>query len=472
MTITTPSRRLLRNHDTLVVWLQRVVNVIFVVASLLALSWWRNGNIADQYRFMAIIGALLMLGVYDLTGVYRRYAEDRLAGVQQLARSWGIVVIMLGMVAFVTKSSEDFSRSVILIWVIAAFAFQAWFYIFIHVIYERRQHSRLDRVPTLVVGTGLLATHLVNSIRRNAWLPERICGVLSETSLHQPSWDMKQVPVLGDTNQLIQVLEDHGIRRVYVALPLHLTHLVASIEQQLFDRNVDVIWAPDIFSLNLLNHSVRELAGVPLISLAEAPLISGGGRAFVKRLMDRVLGALALLIFSPLMAVTAIAIKCTSTGPVFFKQPRHGWDGRVFEVYKFRSMYVHGEEAGKVTQATKDDPRITSVGRLIRRLSIDELPQLFNVLDGTMSLVGPRPHAIAHNEFYTDKIDAYLSRHRIKPGMTGWAQIHGFRGETDTVEKMQRRVQYDLEYINTWSPWMDLKILLRTPFSLFSDNAL
>ena len=135
-------------------------------------------------------------------------------------------------------------------------------------------------------------------------------------------------------------------------------------------------------------------------------------------------------------------------------------------------MYVHGEEGGKVTQATKHDPRITPVGRLIRRLSIDELPQLFNVLDGTMSLVGPRPHAIAHNEFYSDKIDAYLSRHRIKPGMTGLAQVHGFRGETDTVEKMQRRVEYDLQYINNWSPWMDIKILVRTPLSLFTDNAL
>lgn len=462
----------MRNHDTLVVWLQRIVNTLFVVVSLLALSWWRNGEIAVQYRYMAIIGALLMLGVYDLTGVYRRFAITRLAGVQQLARSWGIVVIMLGAVAFVTKSSEDFSRSVILIWAIVTFALQAWFYVFVHVIYERRQHTRLDRVPTLVIGTGKLAEHLVNSIRRNAWLPERICGVLSETSLHQPSWDVKRVPVLGDTNQLVQVLENHGIRRVYVALPLHLTHLVASIEQQLFDRNVDAIWVPDIFSLNLLNHSVRELAGVLLISLAEAPLISGGGRAFVKRVIDHVLGALSLVLFAPLMILTAIAIKATSTGPVFFRQPRHGWDGRIFEVYKFRSMYVHGEEGGKVSQATKDDPRITPVGRLIRRLSIDELPQLFNVLEGTMSLVGPRPHAIAHNEFYSDKIDAYLSRHRIKPGMTGLAQVHGFRGETDTVEKMQRRVEYDLEYINNWSPWMDIKILARTPFSLFTDNAL
>jgi putative colanic acid biosynthesis UDP-glucose lipid carrier transferase len=257
---------------------------------------------------------------------------------------------------------------------------------------------------------------------------------------------------------------------VYVALPLRLTHQVDQIQSLLFDCNVDIIWAPDIFSLNLLNHSVREVAGIPLITLSETPLISGG-RAFLKVVMDRIIAGLALIALCPLMVVTAIAIKLDSRGPVFFRQPRHGWDGREFQVLKFRSMVVHQEHAGAVTQAQRHDPRITRVGRFIRRTSVDELPQLFNVLEGSMSLVGPRPHAIAHNQFYSDKVNAYLARHRIKPGMTGLAQIRGHRGETDSVEKMQKRVECDLEYINRWSPWLDLKILFLTPFALFSRNA-
>jgi putative colanic acid biosynthesis UDP-glucose lipid carrier transferase len=276
--------------------------------------------------------------------------------------------------------------------------------------------------------------------------------------------------VLGTTATVVDIVRDQGVRRVYVALPLRLTHQVDQIQSLLFDCNVDIIWAPDIFSLNLLNHSVREVAGIPLITLSETPLISGG-RAFLKVVMDRIIAGLALIALCPVMVATAIAIKLDSRGPVFFRQPRHGWDGREFQVLKFRSMVVHQEHAGAVTQAQRHDPRITRVGRFIRRTSVDELPQLFNVLEGSMSLVGPRPHAIAHNQFYSDKVNAYLARHRIKPGMTGLAQIRGHRGETDSVEKMQKRVECDLEYINRWSPWLDLKILFLTPFALFSRNA-
>jgi len=321
-----------------------------------------------------------------------------------------------------------------------------------------------------MLGTGALARHLTRSINRNPWLPDRVCGVLSEHAGDNGHWTVDDVPVLGTTASVVDTVREHGIRRVYVALPLRLTHQVDQIQGLLFDCNVDIVWAPDIYGLNLLNHSVREVAGVPLITLSETPLISGG-RAFLKATMDRVVASMALILLGPIMLVTALAIKLDSKGPVFFRQPRHGWDGREFEVLKFRSMVVHQESAGTVTQAQRDDPRITRVGRFIRRTSIDELPQLLNVLQGSMSLVGPRPHAIAHNQFYFDKVNAYLARHRIKPGMTGLAQIRGHRGETDSVEKMEKRVECDLEYINNWSLWLDLKILFLTPFALLSRNA-
>jgi putative colanic acid biosynthesis UDP-glucose lipid carrier transferase len=190
----------------------------------------------------------------------------------------------------------------------------------------------------------------------------------------------------------------------------------------------------------------------------------------MKDVMDRTIAAIALLVLSPLMLWVAYKVKRSSPGPVFFKQDRHGWDGKVIKVWKFRSMKLHEEANGEVKQATKEDPRITEIGRLIRRTSIDELPQLINVLQGTMSLVGPRPHAVAHNNYYSDKINAYLARHRIKPGITGLAQISGYRGETETIDKMAKRVEYDLSYINNWSLFLDVKILIKTPISLFSKE--
>ncbi len=466
--IRAPARRLLQNHDTLVVWAQRLLNIAAVIVPLMFLAEWRDGEVKGNYRYMAVVAVLLMLFIYQNAGVYRRFSGP-LEGVQQLARAWGVLVMALGMVAFFTRTSEEFSRAVLLIWVLASFALQALSYLTVLAIFNRIQ-GRAERLPSLLLGTGPLAAHLARSINRNPWLPDRICGVLSEHAGENTHWNVPAVPILGTTAEVVSVVKNQAIRRVYVALPLRLTHHVDQVQGLLFDCNVDVIWAPDIFSLNLLNHSVREVAGVPLITLSETPLISGG-RAFLKVLMDRFVAACALVVLSPLMLLTALAIKLESQGPVFFRQPRHGWDGREFEVLKFRSMLVHQEDAGQVTQARRHDPRITRVGRFIRRTSIDELPQLFNVLEGSMSLVGPRPHAIAHNEFYSDKVNAYLARHRIKPGMTGLAQIRGHRGETESLEKMQQRVESDLEYINTWSPWLDIKILFLTPFALLSRNA-
>jgi putative colanic acid biosysnthesis UDP-glucose lipid carrier transferase len=463
-----PSRRLLQNHDTLIVWVQRLVNTVLMVALLGWLVWNRVGAVDSNYRFLGIVAALLMLVVYEYAGVYRRIA-GRIEGVQNLARSWGVVLMILGIVAFVTKTSEEFSRQIILMWALGTFVLQAFGYVVTLEIYRRFQAHVTPSIPTVVLGTGALARHLVNSVRRNPWLPDDIKGVLSEHAGDNPHWNVDNVPVIDTTARVLEVVRAHGIRRIYVALPLRLTYQLEALHNMLFNENIDIIWAPDIFSFNLLNHSVREVSGVPLITLSESPVISGG-RAFLKTVMDMGIGSLALLGLSPVMIAVAIAIKLDSKGPILFRQRRHGWDGQEFEVYKFRSMRVH-QEHGAVTQATREDPRITRVGRFIRRTSLDELPQLFNVLQGSMSLVGPRPHAIAHNEYYSEVVNAYLARHRIKPGMTGLAQINGYRGETDTLEKMQKRVEYDLEYINHWSPWLDTKILLLTPFRIFSQNA-
>ncbi|GLU33257.1 hypothetical protein Busp01_30990 [Trinickia caryophylli] len=231
---------------------------------------------------------------------------------------------------------------------------------------------------------------------------------------------------------------------------------------------VNIRFIPDVSSLSLLNQEVVDLLGVPAINLAASPL--GDVRALPKLVFDRLFALAALLALMPVMAAIAVAVKVSSPGPVFFRQRRLGADGNTFEIYKFRTMKVHAEQAGKVTQATRNDSRVTRVGRFLRRTSLDELPQFINVLKGEMSVVGPRPHALEHDDLYKDLVNGYMFRYRIKPGITGWAQVHGFRGETDRIEKMSGRVKLDLYYIQNWTFWFDIKIVMLTLWKGFAGS--
>lgn len=275
-------------------------------------------------------------------------------------------------------------------------------------------------------------------------------------------------PVLGVVSNLRSILKENKVSRVYIALPAKETDQIEGLYVDLLDANVDVVWVPDFANLKLLNHSIHNLGGMPAIHLNESPLTSHPGGALLKSFIDRFFAFCGIVLLSPLLAGIAIAVKVSSPGPVLFIQQRHGWNGNVINVLKFRSMRVHDD--AQVIQAQKTDPRVTPVGSFLRRSSMDELPQLFNVLKGDMSLVGPRPHAVAHNDYYSDKIIAYMARHRIKPGITGLAQISGYRGETETIDKMQKRVELDLEYINHWNLWLDIKILIKTPLTLVSKD--
>jgi putative colanic acid biosynthesis UDP-glucose lipid carrier transferase len=320
-----------------------------------------------------------------------------------------------------------------------------------------------------VIGSGWLAARLTDCINRNAFVADEIIGVIDEPNALQ-NWHLENVPALSDLEGLESVVESGIIDRVYIALPIERGGEVAHLQQRLLRHNIDVIWVPDIFSMNVVNPSIREISGIPLLSLSESPVTSGS-RAYFKSLMDVVGASAAIVVLSPLFLAVAAAIRLTSRGPAIYRQTRTGWDGRPFQIWKFRTMYVHDEGSLQLTQAFKNDSRITPVGRFLRRTSIDELPQLFNVLAGSMSLVGPRPHSVIHDHEYHGLVYAYLHRHRIKPGITGWAQVNGLRGEVHTIKDMIRRVEFDLDYINRWCLSRDLWILLRTPFALFSRNA-
>lgn len=454
-------KRLLQNHDTLAQWVQRILNILVVSLTLCFFAYLRDGQVATQYRTMLAFAILLMLITYHLMGVFRRFDSIE-GGIQHLARAWGTVIIILAWTAFLTKTSELYSRQVVVYWVLTAFVGQAILQILTYCWYKIYRRHYQKRIPALIVGCGAVAQHLARSITNNIWMSDTIVGIVNFEDAEYV--DVADIKVLGGRESLKRVVAENGIRRVYIALPLHSSERVKEVHDLLFNENVDLVWAPDIFQFQLLNHSVREVAGIPLINLNETPLIAGGP-AFLKALMDKVIAAILIVVLSPLLIVLAIAVRLSSPGPVIYKQERDGWDGKKFKVYKFRSMYLH-DESGLVQQAKKGDKRVTPVGKFIRRTSLDELPQLFNALEGSMSLVGPRPHAVSHNEFYSDKVKAYLARHRIKPGITGWAQINGCRGETSNIEDMERRVELDLEYISNWSPFLDLKILALTPLSL------
>jgi putative colanic acid biosynthesis UDP-glucose lipid carrier transferase len=261
----------------------------------------------------------------------------------------------------------------------------------------------------------------------------------------------------------------HGIHEVYLTLPLGSQPRLVELMEALQGTTASLYFVPDVFGISIIQGRLQDMNGVPVVGICETPFT--GTNELVKRMSDIVLGSIILLLISPILLGLAIGVKLSSPGPIIFKQRRNGLDGEEIVVYKFRSMRTQ-DNGAVVKQATKGDPRITPFGAFIRKTSLDELPQFINVLQGRMSIVGPRPHAVAHNEEYRRLIKAYMVRHKVRPGITGWAQVNGYRGETETIDKMQARVEYDLEYLRNWSLGLDLQIIIRTiRLMLFDRNA-
>lgn len=459
----TGKRASLAEGRGLTFWAHWLAAFSLLTLLLCTLTLVKTGDIETHYRVLALFSLFTSVPIYSLMRVYYKQ-QGYLAGLGRLLAGWLILLAALLVGAFVTKTSELFSREVILVWGVSGYVLQACLYVPLQHL-SKLYHNKLQaECNSLIIGTGELAQELAEKLVQRS--SEPLMGLVAASD--GPATESSRFPIIGNIAHLRELIASHQIRRLYIALPLIEAEQIEGLYVDLLDANVDVVWLPDLRSMMLLNHSVREIEGMPAIFLNESPLTAYPTAAMTKAVLDRSLALLAILALSPLLLGTAIAVKLSSPGPVLFKQQRHGWNGTLINVWKFRSMCMH--EDGQVKQATREDPRITAVGRFIRRTSIDELPQLFNVLQGHMSLVGPRPHAVAHNDYYTGKIDAYMARHRIKPGITGLAQISGYRGETETLEKMAKRVELDLAYINNWSLWLDIKILIKTPFTLLGKD--
>lgn len=423
------------------------------------------------YELALVLGVLLAALLFPQFGLYRAWRGASLLGeIKQLTLALGTVaIVMLGIVYF-SKAGAVYSRVWALSWVGTAWILLVLSRIFVRGFLNWARQKGYNHRRIVIVGGQDLGREVAARISSAPWTGLEILGFFCDDEVRALDFGRGQLRKIGRVSDVADYIATSDVDQVWLAMPLKDEERVRQILQDLRHASIDIRYVPDLFGLRLINHSITDVAGLPVLNLSISPM--EGLNRIVKAVEDRLLSSIILLITSPLLLVIAVGVKWSSEGPILFRQKRHGWDGRQIRIYKFRTMVVHREEEGVVTQARPDDPRVTRFGAFLRRTSLDELPQFFNVLQGRMSIVGPRPHALAHNEFYKDQVENYMLRHRVKPGITGWAQINGYRGETDSLEKMRKRVEYDLYYIENWSLWFDLKIILLTVFKGFgSKNA-
>ena len=480
MVIKHNNKSLLQRRKSVVTLLQPLLDGLAIVGVAYFFIKLYVGHLNQDYIILLLILLGIVAVVYDRHAIYRS-STNFSSKVMKLFNAWSISFLALFLLGFLTKVSYTYSR----VFIVSLYVFGFIAQIIMHYIARKlaqrtSQHSAIaDNV--IIVGQGQLASYLEHKISTNPWLQQRVIGHVAideeqrENKLSHKfaahEFEKSNKISLGKTSDLLKLIDKHNITTVYIVTPLESSTVLERLYFLLLDKHVSIHWIPDIFSLRLINHSVREIAGVPVLTLSETPLT--GISKLSKAIEDKVLSLIILLLISPILLMVAVAIKLDSPGPVFFRQNRTGWNGKKFSIWKFRSMYAEQQvvEVDELQQAKKNDPRITKIGAFIRKTSLDELPQLFNVITGEMSLVGPRPHAVQHDESYSRRVTDYYVRHNIKPGITGLAQVRGYRGETKDMDLMTKRIESDIEYINNWSVWLDLTILARTTTAFTGKQA-
>jgi putative colanic acid biosynthesis UDP-glucose lipid carrier transferase len=437
------------------------IGLLWVCTSLLKVQF------AHAYILLSITTVLLFLPIFKAVGLYERNYQPTTTVGSRILSGWVLLIGVLLLLGFVTQSSIDFSRPVLVLWSALTPLCLGFLHWVRHYLKQTRKHQRKNR-SAVIAGVNDVSEHLIEQMQQSPDLRINLHGSFDDISCVKTDPTLWNRRVLGTLEELPEYVRQHRIDVVYITCPITDEDRIASLLKDLQNATACVYFVPNLLVFNLLKARAYELDGIPLISVWEIPF--SDLQSLYKRMIDILGAGLALMFFSPIMLTIALAIKLSSPGPIIFRQRRYGLNGQQIVVYKFRSMKVM-EDDETVKAATRNDHRVTKIGAFLRKTSLDELPQLINVLQGRMSLVGPRPHAVVHNEMYRQLIDGYMLRHKVKPGMTGLAQVNGFRGETNTLDQMQKRVHYDLEYLNNWSLWLDLQILLKTPFVLLGPNA-
>jgi len=429
------------------------MDALLITLCALASFRWQFGP-QDQAPMLARYSLLVLAAIVIMYGfsqsIHRSWrGQGLLDMLKPVLLSWFYSLAVIIAWLYLSKTSNNVSRLWFGVWAVSALGTMCLARVVIYAALRWLRSKGYNFKTVLLVGHGAISTFAQKAVLDAPWSGLQIQAVVAPEALAL----------------YLSTAKHRHPDEVWLCLPLGDKAGIEVTLDALRHSTANIRMVPDWFSLKLMNHGISEMVGVHMLDLSASPI--DGTTQVVKLAQDMVLAALILVLVSPLMLVIALAIKLTSPGPVLFTQVRHGWNGQKIKVYKFRSMVVHQEHDFAVTQATRQDARITPLGAFLRRTSLDELPQFFNVLQGSMSIVGPRPHAVQHNDHYKELVPGYMRRHKVKPGITGWAQVNGFRGETDTLQKMEQRVAHDLFYIENISLWFDLKIIVLTLFKGF-----
>jgi putative colanic acid biosysnthesis UDP-glucose lipid carrier transferase len=450
--------------------LSRIIDIAMVALGAVLAAALHNGKwlwLDDMQSVSLAFDCLLVVVFFPALGIYQSWRGKPLMDLLfRVCGGWVMVEITGVLISFSLHRSDLLSRLWLAYWAVATIVLLIVTKALVYTILKGLRREGFNHKAVAIVGGAPYGKFLIEQMRIRPEAGFSPVVVYDEDAPIDPYQDpdtvqaIEGVPVEREFATMIQLVRGGAIKELWLALPISKEKTIHRFVMELRNDFVNIRFIPDVRSLTLFSQPMVDLLGVPAINLAASPITDL--RVLPKRVFDRLFAFGALTALAPLMLVIAVMVKLSSPGPVFFRQKRKGIDGNQFEIYKFRSMKVHAETAGKITQATRRDPRITAVGAFLRRTSLDELPQFINVLRGEMSVVGPRPHALEHDDIYKDLVKGYMHRYRIKPGITGWAQINGYRGETDRIEKMMGRVKLDLYYMQNWTFWLDIKIVVLT----------
>ncbi|MBK8335660.1 MAG: undecaprenyl-phosphate glucose phosphotransferase [Sterolibacteriaceae bacterium] len=431
-----------------------------LIASLLAIGWYFEEAIGAPYIILALI-------VFSLDFPGRSYMTARFGVMlRDVLLGWLLLAFILLFFGYASGYLKVFPPEVLRNWAILAPVAQICCHVLLRTIVPRVVSMGANVRRSVIVGANDLGLQLSREISESPYLGTRFLGFFDDRSRNRLG-NIGEVTLLGPMCDVATFVRDQGIDLIYLSLPMTTQPRILNLLDDLADTTASVYFVPDIFVTDLIQARMDDINGMPVVAVCDTPF--SGMNGLIKRTSDIVLALLILVLVSPFMLAIAIGVRLSSPGPILFRQRRYGLDGKEIMVYKFRSMSVM-EDGRDIIQATRNDARITPLGSLLRRTSLDELPQFINVLQGRMSIVGPRPHAVAHNEMYRKLIRGYMVRHKVKPGITGWAQVNGLRGETRTLDKMKRRIDYDLEYLRNWSLKLDLMIIMRTILIVLKDR--
>ncbi len=459
---------ILVKHSFMVAALTAIQAIVPPAVALLILSALvgRLSQAFNPYSWV-VVTLLCLILIQTPRDVGTHLTNERVSAIADVMFRWALLLVIIYVIHHVTRVLDGYPPMLFWYWaavttpalVLATLgAQQLMRVLLVHAFNSRR---------AIVAGYNISSLELSRRLRDNPGMGIQVEGFFDDRS-HDRLEIEPDATLLGSLGDVAAYVNEHRIDVIFIALPIRHVKRVMSILDDLRDTTASIYYVPDIFVFDLIQARSGDIHGIPVVAMCETPFY--GYRGVSKRLTDLVFATVILLLTLPLMVLIGIVVKLTSPGPIMFVQRRYGLDGREIKVYKFRTMTVAEDDDGHVQQATRGDARVTPVGGLLRRSSLDELPQLINVLQGRMSLVGPRPHAVAHNELYRKLIKGYMLRHKVLPGITGLAQVNNCRGEIQELHEMEARVRYDLEYLRHWTPMLDLKIILLTAIKVFRDD--